>query len=94
MSLQVDPTNTEAAQAWNGYDGDHWVEWTRLYDQSVRDYHRSFLDAARIQVGDRVRVRLVRADLETTRLDFVLADEAFGDDRRGARARRERKGGG
>jgi SAM-dependent methyltransferase len=53
-SLEVDPTNAEAAQAWNGYDGDHWVNWGNLYDQSVRDYHRPFLDAARIQVGDRV----------------------------------------
>jgi SAM-dependent methyltransferase len=53
-SLQVDPTNAEAAQAWNGYDGDHWVRWAQLYDQSVRDYQRSFLNAARIQVRDRV----------------------------------------
>jgi len=29
----------------------------------------------RFRLGDRVRVRLVRADLETTRLDFVLAGE-------------------
>ncbi len=28
----------------------------------------------RFRLGDRVRVRLVRADLETTRLDFVLAE--------------------
>jgi ribonuclease R len=27
----------------------------------------------RFRLGDRVQVRLVRADLETTRLDFVLA---------------------
>jgi ribonuclease R len=30
--------------------------------------------ARRFRLGDRVRVRLVRADLETTRMDFVLAD--------------------
>jgi ribonuclease R len=30
----------------------------------------------RFRLGDRVRVRLVRADLETTRMDFVLADTA------------------
>jgi SAM-dependent methyltransferase len=53
-SLPVDPTNAEAAEAWNGYDGDHWVRWAELYDQSVRDYHRPFLDAARIQGTDRV----------------------------------------
>ena len=28
----------------------------------------------RFRLGDRVRVRLVRADLETTRMDFVLAE--------------------
>jgi SAM-dependent methyltransferase len=53
-SLPVDPTNAEAAEAWNGYDGDHWVRWAELYDQSVRDYHRPFLDGARIQGTDRV----------------------------------------
>jgi SAM-dependent methyltransferase len=53
-SLQVDPSNAVAAQAWNGYDGDHWAHWAELYDQSVRDYQQAFLDAARIQVGDRV----------------------------------------
>jgi ribonuclease R len=41
----------------------------------------------RFRLGDRVRVRLVRADLETTRLDFVLA-QADG----GAAASSERKG--
>ena len=30
--------------------------------------------ARRFRLGDRVRVRLVRADLETTRMDFVLAE--------------------
>jgi ribonuclease R len=31
--------------------------------------------ARRFRLGDRVRVRLVRADLETTRMDFVPADQ-------------------
>ena len=30
----------------------------------------------RFRLGDRVRVALVRADLETTRLDFVLAESS------------------
>ncbi len=30
----------------------------------------------RFRMGDRIQVELVRSDLETTRLDFVLADEA------------------
>jgi len=30
--------------------------------------------ARRFRLGDRVGVRLVRADLETTRMDFVLAE--------------------
>ena len=47
----------------------------------------------RFRLGDRVRVQLVRADLETTRLDFVLADQPLGlDDRKGAKTQRDRKG--
>jgi ribonuclease R len=49
--------------------------------------------ARRFRLGDRVRVQLVRADLETTRLDFVLADQATtADDRQGAKTQRKRKG--
>jgi ribonuclease R len=29
----------------------------------------------RFRLGDRVRVRLVRADLESNKIDFVLVDE-------------------
>jgi ribonuclease R len=29
----------------------------------------------RFRLGDRIEVKLARADLETTRLDFVLADK-------------------
>ena len=32
----------------------------------------------RFRLGDRVRVKLVRADLESNRIDFVLAQEARG----------------
>ncbi|MBW7900275.1 MAG: ribonuclease R [Rhodocyclaceae bacterium] len=32
----------------------------------------------RYRLGDRLRVKLVKADLETGRIDFVLADETFG----------------
>ena len=80
-SLQVDPTNAEAAQAWNGYDGDHWVNWAELYDQSVRDYQQAFLDAARIQVGDRV-LDIGCGNGQTTRDAAALAanGEAVGVD--------------
>src|SRR5262245_66292024 len=33
----------------------------------------------RFRLGDRVRVKLARADLETTRLDFVLAAPGYPD---------------
>ena len=49
--------------------------------------------AKRFRLGDRVRVRLVRVDLETTRIDFVLADASTeDDDRKGAKTQRLRKG--
>jgi SAM-dependent methyltransferase len=80
-SLQVDPTNAEAAQAWNGYDGDQWVRWADLYDQAVRDYHRPFLDAARIQRTDRV-LDIGCGNGQTTRDASALAvdGEAVGVD--------------
>jgi SAM-dependent methyltransferase len=80
-SVQVDPTNAEAAQAWNGYDGDHWVDWAELYDRSVRDYHRPFLAAARIQEGDRV-LDIGCGNGQTTRDAAALATdgEAVGVD--------------
>jgi ribonuclease R len=49
--------------------------------------------ARRFRLGDRVGVRLVRADLETTRMDFVLADQPSGlEDRKGTKTQRDRKG--
>lgn len=80
-SLQVDPTNAEAAQAWNGYDGDQWVRWADLYDQAVRDYHRTFLDAAGIHGTDRV-LDIGCGNGQTTRDASALAvdGEAVGVD--------------
>ncbi len=45
------------------------------YD-SVRHQMLGGRTAKRYRLGDRLRVELVRADLETGRIDFILADEA------------------
>ncbi|HET8609285.1 MAG TPA: ribonuclease R [Burkholderiales bacterium] len=42
--------------------------------------------ATRFQLGDRVTVRVVRADLESSKIDFTLSDEAAGGRRKKAKA--------
>lgn len=71
-SLHVDPSNTDAAEAWNGYDGEHWVRWADLYDQAVACYHQPFLDAARIHATDRV-LDIGCGNGQTTRAAAALA---------------------
>jgi len=39
----------------------------------------------RYRLGDRLRVKLVKADLESGRIDFVLADAPFGRTQSGRR---------
>lgn len=53
-SVTIDPTNAEAARAWDGPDGAHWVEWDHVYDRSVARYNRALLDAAQIGPAGRV----------------------------------------
>ena len=46
--------NVEMAAAWDGDEGDDWArDWER-YDRGVRGHHRALLDAAAIDVSDRV----------------------------------------
>jgi SAM-dependent methyltransferase len=52
--VPVDPANADAARAWNGNDGDHWVEHADRYDRSIARYHRALLAAAAIAPGHRV----------------------------------------
>jgi ribonuclease R len=42
----------------------------------------------RYRLGDRLRVRVVRVDMERARIDFVLADAEADDEQRGPRRRR------
>jgi SAM-dependent methyltransferase len=72
-SLQVDPSNAGAADAWNGEDGAHWVRWADLYDRSVGAYHQPFLAAARIQATDRV-LDIGCGNGQTTRDAALLAN--------------------
>jgi SAM-dependent methyltransferase len=52
--LVVDPGNVEQAQAWDGAEGDYWAEHADRFDRSLAGYQPAFLDAARIERGDRV----------------------------------------
>jgi ribonuclease R len=50
--------------------GNDYFQYDAARHQLVGDRTRQ-----RFRLGDRIEVKLVRADLETTRLDFVLADK-------------------
>jgi SAM-dependent methyltransferase len=51
-SVPVARSNADAAAAWNGDDGAHWVTYATTYDRSVAPYHRALLDAARIGANE------------------------------------------
>jgi len=53
-TLRIADSNRDAAAAWNGDDGAHWVRNAGVYDRSVARYHGAFLAAARIAPRDRV----------------------------------------
>lgn len=46
--------NTEQAEAWNGYEGQHWADHYDRYDLVNGGYNALLLDAAGIGTGDRV----------------------------------------
>jgi SAM-dependent methyltransferase len=52
--LQVDPTNVEQANAWDGDEGVYWAEHAEQFDRSVAAYHSRFLDACELRPADRV----------------------------------------
>jgi SAM-dependent methyltransferase len=52
--LEVDPTNTEQAQAWDGDEGAYWAAHPEHFDQTLGSYHEEFMAAAAIKTGDRV----------------------------------------
>jgi len=46
--------NTAQAEAWNGYEGDHWAEHDQRWNAVNGGFDRPLLDAARIGTHDRV----------------------------------------
>jgi SAM-dependent methyltransferase len=52
--LQVDATNTEQLEAWDGGEGAYWAAHADEYDAAVAPYHLPLLDAAAIEPSDRV----------------------------------------
>ena len=46
--------NVEQAKAWDGEEGDHWVEHADRYDRVGRELWQQFLAAGPVAVGDRV----------------------------------------
>jgi len=50
----VDPSNVEAARAWNGDDGAHWARWAKRYDDSVAYHHAALMKAAAISHSERI----------------------------------------
>ena len=54
MSTRVDPSNTEAARAWDGGDGDFWAAHADRFDASLGGYDEPLFAAAAIGVSDHV----------------------------------------
>lgn len=52
--LLVAEGNRPQLAAWDGDEGAYWAEHADLFDASIREHHRRFLEAARIDVADRV----------------------------------------
>ena len=50
----VDPSNAEAAKAWDGDEGAFWAAHAERFDRSVSAHHDRLLNAAAITAGDRV----------------------------------------
>jgi SAM-dependent methyltransferase len=50
----LDPGNVAADAAFNGPDGDFWATNAEVFDDSLSNYRRAFLDATRIRPTDRV----------------------------------------
>ena len=53
-AVPVDSSNIEQLRAWDGDEGEYWVENAEYFDRSVAVYHERLLDVAAIGEGDRV----------------------------------------
>lgn len=48
ITIDVHPDNKGSADAWNGADGQHWVDHADTYDRSLADHTPALLEAADI----------------------------------------------
>lgn len=53
-ALKVDPSNTEQARAWDGDEGEYWVDNAEHFDRSIAGYHVPFMAAANISAQHQV----------------------------------------
>jgi SAM-dependent methyltransferase len=53
-SLHVDPSNADAAKAWDGDEGAYWAAHAEHFYRTVGAFHADFMDAAAIESGDQV----------------------------------------
>jgi SAM-dependent methyltransferase len=52
--LEVDPTNTEQARAWDGDEGEYWAAHADHFDKALGVYHGRFIAASDIRPGEKV----------------------------------------
>jgi SAM-dependent methyltransferase len=53
-AVQVDPSNTEQAMAWDGGEGTYWADNADHFDRTMAGHHVPFMAAANISDHDRV----------------------------------------
>ncbi|TDD44088.1 class I SAM-dependent methyltransferase [Saccharopolyspora elongata] len=71
--------NTGQAEAWNGYEGEHWAEHQDRYDAVNSGFNEPLLNAANIAEQDRV-LDIGCGNGQTTRLAATRAAHAVGLD--------------
>jgi SAM-dependent methyltransferase len=54
MTVNVDPSNSEMAQRWDGVGGDWWTEHIDVFESQVAAYRSAYLAATGITAGMRV----------------------------------------
>jgi SAM-dependent methyltransferase len=51
---EVHPSNAKTLAAWDGDEGDYWVENEAVFDASLGRYRRRYFEVAAVSAGDRV----------------------------------------
>ncbi|MEV0701765.1 methyltransferase domain-containing protein [Saccharopolyspora sp. NPDC050389] len=82
--------NTSQADAWNGYEGEHWAEHQDRYDAVNSGFNEPLLNAANIGERDRV-LDIGCGNGQTTRLAAARAAHAVGIDLSAPMLRRARE---